>query len=148
MDSSPLIGRLGTLSYFSVICDKSDNFCGFLSAPLHIKTYPERIYTKRKEYAPNGSIFFPLRVDLFKGGGGRQNILDWDIFPESESMPIKYLHSIFYLQLKHTIFTVLVRIYTPEKRCRSRPDTSEYGVRLLLTSSFLRASCKMNMFKC
>ena len=47
------------------ISAKGDNFCKFLFAILH--THP-LVYFQRKEFAPKGSKFFPLRIHRFSEG--------------------------------------------------------------------------------
>ena len=41
---------------------------------LHTDHLPKRIYSRRKEFAPRGSIFFPSRVDPFQKGEGANNV--------------------------------------------------------------------------
>ena len=45
------------------------------------------VYSKRKEFAPLGSKFFPFRVDSFSEG--RQNQFVRIVSPESVSLPLK-----------------------------------------------------------
>ena len=56
---------LNTLGVFSAMFHKRDNFCDFLLAFLHIKLLLNRICSKREEFAPIGSKFFPFKVDCF-----------------------------------------------------------------------------------
>ena len=56
---------------------KEYNLCVFLFAYLHIKPLLKGIYTKRKEFAPKGSKFFPSRVDPFS-----------EFSPEREFLPL------------------------------------------------------------
>ena len=44
------------------------NFYDFLLALLYTKHLLKRVFSKRKEFAPRGSKFFPFRVDPFSEG--------------------------------------------------------------------------------
>ena len=60
-----------TLWIYFVDCPpfyKGDNFCDFMFALLYIKSLLKNIYSKKKEFAPCGSKFFPFRVDSFSEG--------------------------------------------------------------------------------
>ena len=62
-----LIRGIGAFRRFIAIFYTNDNFwvAGFLFAFCAHQFPLERVYSKRKEFAPHGSKFFPLRVDLF-----------------------------------------------------------------------------------
>ena len=66
-----------------------DNFYDFLFAFLQ-KAFWKRMYSTMKAFAPNGSKFFPFRLDILLEG--RQNIFDRVAFPESLSYLSKYFH--------------------------------------------------------
>ena len=53
---------------------KEGNFCDLLFAFQYIQSFWKDVYSKRKEFAPNGSKFFPFRVGPFSEG--RQNSFD------------------------------------------------------------------------
>ena len=53
---------IGLTSSFSANFYIGENFCDFLFA-FSINSSESEVYSKRKEYAPIGSKFFPLRVD-------------------------------------------------------------------------------------
>ena len=55
---------LVTTGRFSAMFYNRDNFYVSLFVFLQPNPFWKRIYTKRKEFAPNGSKFFPFRVDL------------------------------------------------------------------------------------
>ena len=74
-----------TLGRFSSIFDKGDKFCDFLYAFLYSNPLLKGVYSKRKEFAPKGSKFFPFRVDLISEG--RKNTFDRFIFLEGVSVP-------------------------------------------------------------
>ena len=44
---------------------RETNFVVFLFVFLHIKPLPKKVNSKRKEFAPLGSKFFPFKVDPF-----------------------------------------------------------------------------------
>ena len=79
------IGYLETLGrVYVVFFTKKDDFCDFLFVFLHIKPLQKGVYSKRKEFAPNGSKFFPFRVDYFSVDS--KTIL-------TEVPPIKFINS-------------------------------------------------------
>ena len=41
---------------------------------LHTDHLPKRIYSRRKEFIPGGSKFFPCTVDPFQKGEGANNV--------------------------------------------------------------------------
>ena len=51
---------------------KGDNFCDFLFDFLHIEPFRKEVNSKRKEFAPMGSKFFPFRVDPILEEGQNQ----------------------------------------------------------------------------
>ena len=69
---------LDTLGRLSDIFNKGDNFCDLVCFPVHQsllqgsilkrKICYKGIFTKRKEFAPRGSKFFPFRADPFSEG--------------------------------------------------------------------------------
>ena len=50
---------------FFAIFHKGNNFCDFLLVFLHTNPILKMVYSKRKEFAPHVSKFFPFRVDPF-----------------------------------------------------------------------------------
>ena len=63
-----VLRRLGTIGRFTVILYKGGNFCDFLFAFLHTSLLLKGANSKRKEFSPVGSKFFPLSVDSFSEG--------------------------------------------------------------------------------
>ena len=58
-----------TLGEISAILQKKYNFNFVTSCPVQKASYEKWVHLKRKEFAPNGSKFIPLKVDtLFKWG--------------------------------------------------------------------------------
>ena len=76
-----------TISRLFAIFTIGDNFCDFLF--VHCMKFPfwKGVNSIRKEFAPRGSKFFPLRVDHFSEGD--KNKLDRVASPESVSIPLK-----------------------------------------------------------
>ena len=60
-----------------------DNLCDFVFSFLHMKPLLKRVYSKRKEFAPKGSKFFPFRVDLFS---------EWRQKPFRQELPPLKVH--------------------------------------------------------
>ena len=81
------LSGLDTLCRFSAIFCKGDDFCNFLFAFLYIKPPLKKVHSKRKEFAPFGSKFFPFWVDQISIA--RQNNFDRVSSPESISIPLK-----------------------------------------------------------
>ena len=56
--------------FFLFFCHfyKGDNFCDFLFTFLLTKSLLKKFDSKRKEFAPKGSKFFPCRLDPFTKG--------------------------------------------------------------------------------
>ena len=44
---------------------KGDNYCDFVCVPAHQISSEKGVYSKREEFAPKGSKFFPFRADPF-----------------------------------------------------------------------------------
>ena len=65
--------------------DKGDNFCDLYVFHTPIP-FGKGVYSKKKEFAPNRSKFFLIRVDLFSEG--RQNRV---VSLEKVSIPLYYL---------------------------------------------------------
>ena len=80
-----IYGRLDTLHRFSPIFFKGDNFYDFLFSFLHTKPHMKGIYSKRIEFAPLWSKFFPFRVDLFPF---RSGLFPFRVDPFSEGVKI------------------------------------------------------------
>ena len=57
-----ILGGPDTLDRFSDVF-KRVTTCGFQFVFLHTNPFWKRVYSKRKEFAPQGSKFFPFRVD-------------------------------------------------------------------------------------
>ena len=57
---SVIFKQTGHTWKFSAIFLHGDTFCDFLFASLHIKQLLKRVFSKRKEFAPIGSKFFPV----------------------------------------------------------------------------------------
>ena len=57
--------------------------------PAHHSPCWKRVYSKRKEFAPMGSKFFPFRVDPFSEG--RQNNFDRVASPERYQFPSSWI---------------------------------------------------------
>ena len=53
---------------------KGDKFCDCLFGFRHSKSLPDRVYSKRKEFAPHGSKFFPFKVDPFQKAVKKKNV--------------------------------------------------------------------------
>ena len=74
---------------------KGDNFYVFRFLFRYTKHFLKRVYSKRKEFAPTGSKFFPVRVDPFEEG--KQNTSDRVIAPDSVPiLPFFILKQSFY----------------------------------------------------
>ena len=73
-----------------------DNCCNYLIAFLCLKPFLKSVYSKKKEFAPLWSKFFPFRVDHFSEGG---NVSLKVTFLESLAIPLKgsllYAYRIF-----------------------------------------------------
>ena len=81
-----------------IICYFLHNLnCDFRFALRHTERFLKRVNSKRKEFAPTGSKFFPFRVDPFSEG--RRTIL---IVGSTESVSISPLY-----ELIHRCFIIL-----------------------------------------
>ena len=56
------------------------------------RPFQKGVYSRRKEFAPMGSKFFPSRIDPFSEG--RQNNFDKVASPESISLTLKYIEKV------------------------------------------------------
>ena len=63
-------------STFSTIFYKEDNFWYFLFAVWMFNPFRKGVYSKRKEFAPTGSKFFPFRVDTVFQMGGKNSLTE------------------------------------------------------------------------
>ena len=66
---------------------KGDNFFDFFLLSCTYTPFWKGVYSKRKEFAPKGSKFFPFRVEPFSKG--RQNNVDRATSPENVLTPLK-----------------------------------------------------------
>ena len=78
--------------YLFIFCNfyKDDNLCDFLFAFLRTKSLIKGVNSKRKEFAPTGSKFFPFRVDRLSEG--RQQF--WQLPPLNVSFDVIYLYNV------------------------------------------------------
>ena len=75
-----------TLDWFSSICTKGTKFMTFCLLSCTPSPFWKGDYSKRKEFAPRRSKFFPFRIDPFSEG--RQNNFDRVTSPENDSVPL------------------------------------------------------------
>ena len=73
---------------------KGHNFCDFLLTFLYTKLVLKRVYSKREEFAPMGSKFFPFRVDPILREG--ETILTVASF-ERVSLPLILFFFIYFI---------------------------------------------------
>ena len=67
-DTVGLLRGMETFGRFAASLFQERYFCHFLFAHLHNRSLLTRVYSKRKEFAPNWGKFFPFRVDNFSQG--------------------------------------------------------------------------------
>ena len=81
-----LVG-LNTLGRFSVMLSRETIVVTSCLLSCNPGPFWKGVYSRRKEFAPKGSKFFPCRVDSFQKGG--KSIFDMVTSPESVSIPVK-----------------------------------------------------------
>ena len=88
------LGGIFASSYTNV---QGRKLCNFLFQFLRTDSLLKRVYSKRKEFAPFGSKFFPFRVDPFKKGG-KNNLTFYDEAIYNDIL-IVFLHAIIFVIL-------------------------------------------------